>query len=292
MDTMIRAIDKDMTFRLFAVKSTELVEEFRKMHNTLPTATAALGRLLTIGLMMGYTMKNDDDKVTVKIAGGGPIGNLLVTADVKGHVKGYVQNSACDMPIKENGKLDVGGAVGINGEITVIKDIGMREPYVGTSDIVTGEIADDIALYYFLSEQTSSAIAAGVLVNPDGTVKSSAGFILQPLPGCPQERIVELEKFCSDFKDISNKFDSEKSTAELVKEFFKQFDIKINEEIPVEYKCDCSQEKIEKVLIAMGKKELEEIIEEDTGIEVNCQFCNKNYKFTTDELKELLKQNS
>lgn len=288
MDTMIRATDKDLTFRLFAVKSTDLVEEARKMHGTLPTATAAIGRLLTIGLMMGYTMKNDQDKITVKLAGGGPLGNLLVTADSKGHVKGYVQDAKVDLPRKDNGKLDVGSAVGNKGEITVIKDIGMKEPYVGTSDIVTGEIAEDLALYYFLSEQTSSAIAAGVLVNPDETVKSSGGFILQPLPNCPQERIIELEKFFKEFKNVSETFDSEKSTADIMSKLFEKFDMKINEEIAVEYKCDCSVERIEKVLVAMGREELETIINEDTGAEVNCQFCNKNYQFTTEDLKKLL----
>jgi len=288
MDTMIRATDKDLTFRLFAVKTTDLVEEARKMHETLPTATAAIGRLLTIGLMMGYTMKNDHDKITVKLAGGGPLGNLLVTADSKGHVKGYVQDANVDLPRKENGKLDVGSAVGNKGEITVIKDIGMGEPYVGKSDIVTGEIAEDLALYYFLSEQTSSAIAAGVLVNPDETVKSAGGLILQPLPNCPQEKIIELEQFFKEFKNVSETFASNDSTADIMLKLFEKFDIKINEEIAVKYKCDCSEDRIEKVLIAMGREELETIINEDTGAEVNCQFCNKNYQFTTDDLKKLL----
>lgn len=289
MDYMIRAIDTDKSFRIFAVKSTGVVEEARRNHHTSPTASAALGRTLTIGLMMGYMMKNDDDKLTVKINGGGPLGTILVTTDNSGNIKGYVDHPEVDVERKENGKLDVGAAVGINGKITVIKDIGLRDPYVGTSDIVTGEIAEDLALYFFLSEQTSSAIAAGVLVNPDESIKSAGGLIVQPLPDISDEGIKKLEDLFAKMKSISECFDNDNDIEDIVKDIFKDFDIKINEKIPVQFKCDCSDERIQGVLVSLGKHELEEIIKEDKGAEITCNFCNKNYQFNEEELEQIVK---
>ena len=289
MDYMIRAIDSDKSFRVFAVKSTDVVEEARKNHQTSPTASAALGRTLTIGLMMGYMMKNDKDKLTVKINGGGPLGTVLVTADNKGNIKGYVDYPEVDVERKANGKLDVGTAVGTNGKITVIKDIGLKDPYVGTSDIVTGEIAEDIALYYFLSEQTSSAIAAGVLVNPDESIKSAGGLIVQPLPEISDEGIKKLEDLFAQMKSVSECFDTEKDIEDIIKDIFKDFDIKINEKIPVQFKCDCSDERIEGVLVSLGKEEIQQIIEEDKGAEITCNFCNKTYKFTEEDLEKIAK---
>lgn len=289
MDYMIRAIDSNKSFRIFAVKSTELVEKARLSHHTSATASAALGRTLTIGLMMGYMMKNDDDKLTVKINGGGPIGTILVTTNNSGIIKGYVDNPSADAPRKSNGKLDVGAVVGVNGKITVIKDIGLKEPYVGTSDIVTGEIADDMALYYFLSEQTSSAIAAGVLVNHDDTIKSAGGIIVQPLPDISDEDLKALEDLFKNMKSVSAYFDTNKNIDDIVNDIFNGFEVKITEKIPVEFKCDCNQERIENVLISIGKEELKKMIEEDKGAEVTCHFCNKKYKFSENQLKEILK---
>mgnify|MGYP000905315459 CR=1 FL=1 len=182
MDYILRAIDKKQTFRLFMVKSTNTVEEARKRHNTTPTVSAALGRTLTAGLMMGYMMKNENDRLTVNINGGGPIGTILTVSDNSGHIKGYVDNPNVDLPLKANGKLDVGGAVGTDGKVTVMMDLGLKEPYVGSTDIVTGEIGEDIAMYYWLSEQQNSAVALGVLVDTDYSIKSSGGFIVQTLP--------------------------------------------------------------------------------------------------------------
>lgn len=289
MDYMIRGIDEDKTFRIFAVKSTDVVEEARKNHHTSKTASAALGRTLTVGLMMGYMMKNDDDKLTVKINGGGPLGTILVTSDNKGNIKGYVDYPEVDVKRKENGKLDVGAAVGINGKITVIKDTGLKDPYIGTSDIVTGEIAEDLALYYFLSEQTSSAIAAGVLVNADESIKSAGGLIVQPLPYISEEDIKKLEDMFAKMKSVSEYFDSENDIEEIVKEIFADFNIKITEKIPVQFKCDCSDERIEGVLVSLGKDEIEKIIKEDKGAEITCNFCNKKYKYNEEELKSIVK---
>lgn len=288
MDYMIRGIDKDKTFRIFAVKSTDLVDEARRNHQASPTASAALGRTLTVGLMMGYMMKNDKDKLTVKINGGGPIGTILITADNMGNVKGYADNPTADVERKASGKLDVGALVGINGKITVIKDIGLKEPYVGTSDIVTGEIAEDLALYYFLSEQTSSAIAAGVLVNPDTSIKSAGGLIVQPLPGISTEGIKGLEEMFANMKSVSEFFDTEKDIEEIVEDIFKGFEIKITEKIPVQFKCDCSNERIDGVLVSLGEEELKKIIEEDKKAEIICTFCNKKYKYNKEQLENLM----
>lgn len=289
MDYMIRGIDKDKTFRLFAVKSTELVDEARKNHHTSPTASAALGRTLTVGVMMGYMMKNDKDKLTVKINGGGPIGTILITANNKGNVKGYVDNPTVDVERKASGKLDVGTLVGTNGKITVIRDIGLKEPYVGTSDIVTGEIAEDLALYYFLSEQTSSAIAAGVLVNPDTSIKSAGGLIVQPLPEISDESLKGLEDMFATMKSVSEYFDTEKDIEEIVAEIFKDFEIKITEKIPVHFKCDCSNERIDGVLISLGEEELRNIIENDEKAEITCTFCNKKYQYNKEQLENIMK---
>jgi len=288
MDYMIRGIDKDKTFRIFAIKSTEVVDEARRNHQTSPTASAALGRTLTVGLMMGYMMKNDKDKLTIKINGGGPVGTILITADNKGNVKGYVDNPTADVERKASGKLDVGALVGTNGKITVIKDIGLKEPYIGTSDIVTGEIAEDLALYYFLSEQTSSAIAAGVLVNPDTSIKSAGGLIVQPLPDISDEGIKRLEDMFANMKSVSEYFDTEKNIEEIVDEIFEGFEIKITEKIPVQFNCDCSNERIDGVLVSLGKEELKKIIEEDEKAEITCTFCNKKYKYNKEQLENLM----
>ncbi|QSX07125.1 Hsp33 family molecular chaperone HslO [Sedimentibacter sp. zth1] len=289
MDNMIRAIDNNKSFRIFAVKSTGVVEKARQSHHTAATASAALGRTLTIGLMMGYMMKNDNDKLTVKINGGGPLGTVLVTTNNQGIIKGYVDHPSADVPRKTNGKLDVGSVVGTDGKITVIKDIGLKEPYVGTSDIVTGEIADDLALYYFLSEQTSSAIAAGVLVNTDDSIRAAGGIIVQPLPDISDEGVKALEDLFKNMKSVSSFFDNNRDIEEIVKDIFKDFNVKINEKMPVKFECDCSDERIERVLISIGKEELKKIIEEDKCAEITCNFCNKKYEYNEEQLNKILK---
>ncbi len=289
MDYMIRAIDKKQTFRLFMVRSTNTVEEARQHHNTTPTASAALGRTLTAGLMMGYMMKNEKDRLTININGGGPIGTILVVSDNSGHVKGYADNPNVDLDLKENGKLNVGGAVGTQGKLTVMMDIGMKEPYVGSTDLATGEIGEDLTLYYYLSEQQNTAVALGVLVDTDYSIKSAGGFIVQTLPFIEDEDLDKLEKTLGNLKSVSDYFDNDKDVEEIAKEIFSDFEIEITDKIPVAFNCDCSEERMEQALISIGKKDLKEIIEEDGKIETVCHFCSKKYVFEGEKLKNLLK---
>ncbi|HHZ03405.1 MAG TPA: Hsp33 family molecular chaperone HslO [Tissierellia bacterium] len=289
MDYMIRAIDKKQSFRLFMVKSTNTVDEARLYHNTTPTASAALGRTLTAGLMMGYMMKNEKDRLTININGGGPLGTILVVSDNSGNVKGYVSNPSVDLPLTEKGKLNVGAAVGTNGKVTVIMDIGLREPYVGSTDLVTGEIGEDLAYYYYLSEQQNTAVALGVLVDRDYSIKSAGGFIVQTLPFIEEEDLEKLENTLNNLKSVSDYFDNDKDVEEIAKEIFSEFEIEILDKIPVAFNCDCSEERMEGGLISLGKQELKEIIEEDGKIETVCHFCNKKYIFEGDKLKNILK---
>jgi len=289
MDYMLRAIDKKQTFRLFVVKSTDTVEEARKRHNTTPTASAALGRTLTASLMMGYMMKNENDRLTVNINGGGPIGTILTVSDNSGHVKGYVDNPNVDLPLKKNGKLDVGGAVGTDGKVTVMMDLGLKEPYVGSTDIVTGEIGEDIAMYYWLSEQQNSAVALGVLVDTDYSIKSSGGFIVQPLPFIEDEDLDKLERTLNSLASVSDCFDNDDDVEEVAKRIFCDFDIEITDKIPVEFRCGCSEERMEQALMTIGKDDLKQLIEEDGKIETVCHFCNEKYMFEGNKLKNILK---
>jgi molecular chaperone Hsp33 len=288
MDYMIRAIDKKKTFRIFVVKSTATVEEARLHHNTSPTASAALGRTMTAGLMMGYMMKNQQDRLTININGGGPLGTLLVVSDNQGHVKGYVENPEVDLELKKNGKLNVGGAVGTNGKITVLTDIGMKEPYGGSTDLTTGEIGEDIAAYYWISEQQQSAVALGVLVDVDYHIKSSGGFIVQPLPFIEEEDLAKLEKALGNMKSVSDYFDNDDDVEDIARKIFADFEIEITDKIPVSFKCDCSEERMASALISLGKEELKDIIEEDQKIETVCHFCNKKYLFEGEKLESLV----
>ena len=289
MDYILRAIDKKQTFRLFMVRSTNTVEEARKHHNTAPTASAALGRTISAGLMMGYMMKNENDRLTININGGGPIGTILTVSDNSGHIKGYVDNPNADPPLKANGKLDVGRAVGTNGKVTVMMDLGLKEPYVGSTDIVTGEIGEDIAMYYWLSEQQKSAVALGVLVDTDHSIKSSGGFIVQTLPFIEDEDLDKLENTLKSLKSVSDCFDNDNTVEEVAKRIFSDFDIKVTDKIPVEFRCDCSEERMEQALMTIGKDDLKQLIEEDGKIETVCHFCNKKYLFDGDKLKNILK---
>lgn len=288
MDYIIRAIDKKKTFRIFMVKSTETVETARLHHNTSPTASAALGRTLTAGLMMGCMMKNEKDRLTININGGGPLGTILAVADNQGHVKGYIENPSVDLPLKDNGKLDVGSAVGTDGKMTVITDIGMKEPYVGSTDLVTGEIGEDIATYYWVSEQQQSAVALGVLVDRDYRIKSAGGFIVQPLPFIEEEDLVKLENALGNMKSVSEYFDNDDDVEVIARRIFSDFEIEITDKIPASFSCDCSEERMEAALISIGKKDLEEIIREDETIETVCHFCNKKYLFEGEKIERLL----
>ena len=288
-DYIIRATAAEGQIRAFAAITRELTEFARQAHNTSPVATAALGRLLTAGTMMGVMMKGADDILTIKIEGDGPIGGLTVTADSKGDVKGYAYNPEVMLPPNEKGKLDVGGALGI-GVLSVIKDIGLKEPYVGQTILVTSEIAEDLTYYFATSEQTPSSVALGVLMNKDNTVRQAGGFILQLLPGASEEVISTLENRLKEITSITSLLDAGNTPEMILEHILGDFDLEILDKIPTQFACNCTRERIEKALISIGKKELQEMINEGKTIEMNCHFCNKHYPVTVEELKGLLEK--
>lgn len=286
MDYIVRATAGDHQIRAFAATTRELVEQARQAHNTSPIATAALGRLLTAGGMMGIMMKGEEDILTIKIQGSGPIEGLTVTADSKGNVKGYVFNPGVMLPPNQAGKLDVGGAVG-EGVLSVIKDIGLKEPYVGQTILVGGEIAEDLTYYYATSEQTPSSVALGVLMNKENTVKQSGGFIIQLLPGASEEIVDKLEKKLGEITSITSLLDEGKTPEMILEHILGEFGVEMMERVPVRFHCNCDKHRVEKALISIGRKELQEMIEDGKSIEVNCHFCNKNYEFTVEDLTDL-----
>ena len=272
------------------IETTNMVEEARKIHDLSPVSTAALGRLLTITAIMASEMKNEKDKITIEVKGNGQIGSMLTVANNKPEIKGYVQNPYVDIPLNEFGKLDVGGAVGNSGYIHVIKDIGLKEPYIGVSNLTSGEIADDFTNYFVNSEQRQAAIALGVLVDKNG-VRKAGGYLITPMPDATDEDITKLENGIFEAGAISKMLDENLSLIDIAKKVTKDKNIKIIEDckIPI-YKCDCSKEKMSNALISIGKKELENIIKEDEKAELICHFCNKKYNFNKQELENLLKQ--
>ena len=272
------------------IKTTNMVEEARKVHDLSPVATAAFGRLLTITALMADEMKNEQDKITIEIKGNGPIGGMLTTANNIPEVKGYVQNPYVDLPLNEFGKLDVGGAVGNNGYIHVIKDIGLKEPYIGVSNLTSGEIADDFTNYFVSSEQRQAAVALGVLVDKNG-VREAGGYLITPMPDATDEDISNVEKGIFEAGAISKMLDEKLSLVDIAKKVTGDKNIKVIEDCKVPmYKCDCSKEKMANALVSIGKKELENIIKEDGKAELVCHFCNKKYQFDKEELENLLKK--
>lgn len=288
-DYMVRATAAEGQIRAFAATARELVEEARAAHNTSPIATAALGRLLTAGAMMGVMMKGEKDILTLQIKGDGPIGGLTVTADSKGKVKGYVVKPDVMLPPNSLGKLDVGGAVG-QGILNVIKDMGMKEPYVGQTVLQTGEIAEDLTYYFATSEQVPSSVGLGVLMNRDNTVKQAGGFIIQLMPFAGEEIISTLEENLKQLSSVTAMLEKGLTPELILEEVLKGLNVEINEQMPAGFSCNCSKERVEKAIISIGKKEIEDMIREEKDIDVNCHFCNKDYHFTVDELKDLLKK--
>ena len=289
MSYILRGTSKNHGIRIFAADTTCMVEEARRLHNTSPVASAALGRALTASSIMGIMMKGDNDKLTLSINGKGPLGTIVCVADSKGTVKGYVSNPLVDIPSRADGKLDVGSAVGINGLVTIIKDMGMKEPYTGQYPLVNGEIAEDLTAYYAYSEQQPSAIALGVLVDVDYSIKAAGGFIVQLMPEAEEKDIDILEKNLSQITSVSHLIDEGKIPEDLINLVLKDLEPMVYEKIPVSYKCDCSRERIEKALISIGKKDLDEIIKEDKLAEISCHFCNTVYHFNEAELIDLRK---
>ena len=288
-DYIVRAIAADSQIRAFAAVTTETVETARKDHNTSPVATAALGRLLTAGTMMGVMMKGDKDILTLQVKGDGPIQGITVTADSKGRVKGYVIDPEVIIPANAKGKLDVSGAVG-NGFLQVIKDMGLKEPYVGQVTLQTGEIAEDLTYYFAASEQVPSAVGLGVLMNKDNTVRQAGGFIVQLMPFAEEDVISKLEQNVQKINSVTNLLEEGHTPESLLEKVLEGFDVQINEKMDTRFHCNCSKERVEKALISIGRKELNEMIQEGKPIEMNCHFCNTNYNFTVEELKEILRR--
>lgn len=288
-DYIIRASAAENQIRAFAATTKELVEHARSIHNTSPVATAALGRLLTAGAMMGSMMKGEEDILTLQIKGSGPIGGLTVTADSKGNVKGYAYHPEVILPANNKGKLDVGGAVGA-GILSVIKDLGLKEPYTGQTHLVSGEIAEDIAYYYATSEQVPSVVALGVLMNKENTVRQAGGFIIQLMPFAEDTVIDRLEKKVSEITSITSLLDREMSPEMILEHILGNFGLEIMDKLPASFECNCTKKRVEKAIISIGHKEINEMIEEDKPIEVNCHFCNTHYHFSVEELKNILVQ--
>jgi molecular chaperone Hsp33 len=287
-DYVIRAIAGQGEIRAFVATTTNMVEEARKLHETTKVATAAFGRTLTATSIMGLMMKNDGDKLTVIIKGGGPIGTILATSNAKGIVKGYVENPNVEVPDYENGKLNVAAAVGNDGVVRVTKDLGLREPYNGAYPLVSGEIAQDLTHYFALSEQTPSVVALGVLTT-GMKVEHAGGLIVQLMPDATEETISKLEKNVAKLTSITNMMSDGKTPEDILNIVLEGLNPKILDKIEVGFECECSKERVQKVLVAIGKKELTSIIEEDKEAEIGCQFCNSKYKYNEEELLEILK---
>lgn len=285
-DYIVRAMAAEGQIRAFAASTREVVETARQKHETSPIATVALGRLLTGGAMMGTMMKNDSDIITIQIKGDGPIGSMTVTADTKGNVKGFVANPQVMLPLKD-GKLDVAGALGI-GVLSVIKDIGLKEPYVGDTILVTSEIADDLTYYFATSEQVPSSVGLGVLMNKNNTVEQAGGFIIQLLPGASEETIEKLEKRINEIKSITGMLEQKMSPEDILGVVLGDMGLTILDRIDTKFYCNCSKERVKNAVISIGREEIQSMIDDNKPIEVNCHFCSSHYTFSVDELKEML----
>lgn len=288
-DYIVRATAADNQIRAFAATTREMVEEARQAHGTSPVATAALGRLLSAGAMMGVMMKGEKDLLTLQIRGDGPIKGITVTADSHGRVKGYVGDPGVMLPANAKGKLDVSGAVG-KGFLNVIKDMGLKEPYAGQTILQTGEIAEDLTYYFATSEQVPSSVGLGVLMNHDNTVRQAGGFIIQLMPFTDEAVIDALEKKISEMSSVTSMLDEGDTPEQILEKLLGDFGLEIAEKLPVSYYCNCSHERVKKAIISIGKKDIQEMIDDGKPIEVNCHFCNKNYTFDVPELKEIIKK--
>jgi molecular chaperone Hsp33 len=289
MDKLIRATAKAGQVRIFAAITTNLVNEGVAMHQCAPTAAAALGRMLTAGTLMGTMLKSKGDSLTLHINGGGEAKGVVVTAHADSSVKGYIGNPDVDLPANSKGKLDVSGAIGKDGYLRIIRDLGLKEPYVGQVPIRTGEIGDDLAYYFTVSEQTPSAVGLGVLVDKDMSIKASGGFIIQMMPGADEFLADIITYRLEEIPSITELIEKGMNAQEILEFIFEDMELKIHEEIVPMYKCDCCRERVERALISIGKKDLEEIYNDDKTEEIKCHFCNKNYEFNHEDIGLLLK---
>ena len=288
-DYIVRATAANNQIRAFAATTRELVEEARKAHNTSPIATAALGRLLTAGSMMGSMMKGEKDLLTLQIKCGGPIKGLTLTSDSNANVKGYVENPEVMLPPSENGKLDVGKALDL-GILNVIKDMGLKEPYFGQTHLVSGEIAEDLTYYFATSEQVPSSVALGVLMNKNNTVKQAGGFIIQLMPFADEEVIDKLEAKINSITSITAMLDRDMTPEMILEEVLGEFGVEIMDTMPTKFYCNCDKARVEKAIISIGKKDIQEMINDGEPIEVNCHFCNTNYTFSVEDLKDIYRR--
>lgn len=288
-DYMVKATAANGYIRAFAATTKDLVEEAKNDHNTSPVATAALGRMLTAAAMMASMMKGEKDLLTLKIEGDGPLGGVIATANNRGEVKGYPFNPTVLIPANAKGKLDVAEAIGV-GLMSVIMDTGMKEPYVGQVALLSGEIAEDLTYYYATSEQTPSSVGLGVLLNKDNTIKASGGFIIQLMPGCPDEVIDKLEEKINGLSPVTTMLSEGMSPNDILKHILGDMELEFTESLDLSFKCNCNKDRIEKALISVGEKELKEMIDDGKPIEVKCHFCNKAYEFKVNELEDMLRK--
>ncbi len=288
-DYIIRATGANHQVRIFAATTRETVEYVRQVHHTSPVATAALGRLLTAGAMMGSMQKGEEDLITLQIKCGGPIKGLTVTADGKARVKGYVENPMVMLPPSKAGKLDVGGALDM-GVLSVIKDMGLKEPYVGQTHLVSGEIAEDLTYYFATSEQVNSSVALGVLMEKDNTVKRAGGFILQLMPFAEDTVIEKLEKNIGALPSVTTMLEEGDMPEDIIGRVLEGMDVEIMDKLPTGFECNCSKERVERAIISIGREEIQSMIDDEKPIEVNCHFCNSHYIFTLEDLKTILKK--
>ncbi|MBQ2744857.1 MAG: Hsp33 family molecular chaperone HslO [Lachnospiraceae bacterium] len=287
-DYIVRAMAANQQIRAFAATTKNLVEHARSIHGTSPVATAALGRLLTAGAMMGASLKGEKDLLTLQIKGDGPLNGLTVTTDSSSNVKGYVNNPTFVNPPNFMGKFDVGGAIGY-GTLRVIRDMGLKEPYVGETDLITGEIAEDLTYYFAKSEQIPTAVGLGVLMNKENTVRQAGGFIIQLMPFAEDSVIDELEKRINEINSVTSMLEDGLSPEGILEKILEPFGVEFTDTVPTAYKCNCSRERVTKALISVGRKELESMIDEGKDVELNCHFCNTNYTFSIDDIKKLIK---
>lgn len=287
-DYIVNAITSNGAIRVVAADTTELCNRAQEIHKMSPTAAAALGRTLTAAAIMGSMLKSADDSLTIQLNGGGPIGKVVAVGDGNANVKGYVGNPLVDLPLNDKGKLDVGGAIGRDGMLGIIRDLGLKEPYVGQIPLVNGEVAEDLTQYYATSEQLPTAVALGVLVDVDYTIKAAGGFILQVLPGAYDEDIDNVERTIQSISSVTEMLSNGKKPEDIVKQLLSDYEIEYFDNVPTKYMCDCSRDRTDRALISLGKDELEKIINEDGKAEITCHFCDNVYKYTKEELEELL----
>ncbi len=287
MDQIVRVIAKGAPVKAMAISARDTVERARAIHNCWPVASAALGRLLMAASMMGAAIKEEEGAVTLRIKGGGPLGSLTAVSDSRGNVRGYVQNPDVDVPRKAKGKLDVGAAVGADGELTVIRDLGLKEPYIGSVQLVGGEIAEDVAAYFVESEQVPTACALGVLIAPDQAVQAAGGYLIQLLPGADEAVVSAVERGVSKLGSVSARLDSGMEPLGLLREVLGGFELEVLETSPIAYRCYCTRDRVSRALISLGTDELDSLIKEQGGAELTCQFCDKVYRFGAEELRAL-----